>query len=282
MRPLRPVVLKQAIIYGPVTSRRLGRSLGINVLGSGRKICTFDCVYCQLRQPRAYDLPADGQSQPCKPACVQCRYAHPSELPPGEENGHLLPAVEEILDAVADAVRQNPDLDSLTLSGNGEPTAYPAFAELARGLAGLRDNLCPGVPVTLLSNASLLWRPDVRRGLAYIDRPVFKLDAGDEATFRRVDRPCPHTTLDRVLEGLASQKYYVLQTMLVDGASGNASDEQVERWLERVERLRPSAVQLYSLDRVPADGAVLPVPVARLEEIAGRLVARTGFAVKVY
>ena len=274
------VHLKDGIIYGPVSSRRLGRSLGINVLGAARKVCTFDCVYCQLRQPRAYAVDYDSGVAVCKANCHSCRF---TQAAPGVDPGrHELPSVAEVLAAVEAAVRANPDLQSLTLSGNGEPTLYPRFGDLVDGLVALRDRLCPMTAVSVLSNASVAARPSVRRALRKLDVRIMKLDAGDEDTFRALNRPCPGVALAGVVEGLRRLGAFTLQTLFVGGRPGNASAEQVEAWLVEVARLRPERIQIYSLDRLPAEGELVKLSREWLSEVAARARAACGAEVGVY
>ncbi len=279
MRPLRLVYLKEQIIYGPVSSRRLGRSLGINVLGSGRKVCTFDCVYCQLRQPRAYEVDY-AADEACRRRCDRCRFVQPTL--PVDGGPHLLPSVRAVLAAVATAVRAATPLDSLTLSGNGEPTIHPEFAELVEGLGTLRDAQCPGTAITVLSNSSTLWRPSIRRALARVDVRVMKLDVGDATAFRLTNRPCPGVEVADVVDGLRALGDVVVQTMFVAGPCGNAGPEQIDAWLAALSSVRPRRLQIYSLDRVPAEATTQAVPRERLEEIARLAVARTGAEVRVY
>ena len=230
MSALRTVSLKQGIIYGPVSSRRLGRSLGINLLGAGRKVCTFDCAYCQLRQPRQYGVDYGAGGTVCKRACARCRYVEPS--PPESGAVHVLPTVGSVLDAIGEALREHCGLDSLTFSGNGEPTIHPQFAQIVDGLVPLRDALSPGAAITVLSNSSTLRRASVRNALRKVDVRVMKLDAGDEATLRRTNRPCPGVALVEIVEGLRSLGGVTVQTLLVDGEAGNTGEGQIASWLQ--------------------------------------------------
>jgi wyosine [tRNA(Phe)-imidazoG37] synthetase (radical SAM superfamily) len=277
---LRLVHLKDNIIYGPVSSRRLGRSLGINVLGAGRKVCTFDCVYCQLRQPRAYPIDYGANADVCRRECHSCRYSQPS--PAGNQPDLELPDVAAITASVADAVKANPAFDSLTLSGNGEATLFPQFGELVDGLIAVRDTLCPGAPITLLSNASTAARLPVRQALRRLDVRVMKLDAGTPATLRRFNRPCPGVDFDEMVEGLRALAPIVLQTMFAAGPAGNSEPADVEAWLNAVERVGPARMQIYSLDRVPAESTVAVVPRDRLREIAAEVAAHLAVDVAVY
>jgi wyosine [tRNA(Phe)-imidazoG37] synthetase (radical SAM superfamily) len=278
---LRPVRLKQEIIYGPVQSRRLGRSLGINLLGAGRKICTFDCLYCQLRQPRTYDFAPTEQAL-CSRRCVICQYSHP-DLNAALVAGHSLPSVEDVVEAVASAIESDPNLDSLTLSGNGEPTTYPAFEEVVAALVDLRNTLCPGTPLTMLSNVSLAAEASIHQASRKIDVLILKLDAGDEATFQTLNRPCPGVNLGDIVSGIVDLgSPFVLQTMFVGGERGNVAASQLAAWLEMVALTRPARMQIYSLDRVPADSGLHPVAKHRLHDIARQVVSRTETEIGVY
>lgn len=280
MSPLRPVSVKEHIIYGPVTSRRLGRSLGINVLGSGRKICTFDCLYCQLRQPRAYAVPAGDGAWACDVRCHACPLARPDR--PGTGREPVFPSVKTLLEAVREAAEANPGLRSLTLSGNGEPTLHPEFPELVEGLRGVRDSACPGTPITVLSNSSTVARPGVTEALRRLDRRIMKLDTTDPAVFRALNRPCPRVDPGEIVDGLASLDGVILQALFVGGTVSNQEPELVEAWLDAVAKIRPPSLQIYSLDRVPAESGVIAVSPERLREIAAAVTARIDAQIGVY
>lgn len=280
MSALRLVQLKEGIIYGPVKSRRLGRSLGINVLGAGRKICTFDCVYCQLRQARDYPVVYDCRTAVCQRNCADCEFTRPfaAEV----STPHEFPDVQTVLAAVEQALDEYTGLDSLTLSGNGEPTVHPHFLGLVEALAAMRDRRCPGTAITVLSNAASLWRPSVRAALRRVDRRVMKLDAGSDDSLRRANRPCPGTSVEEIVEGLEALGDVTVQTLFFTGEHGNAAPGQVEAWYRALVRVRPVAVQVYSLDRVPADQAVTVVPREQLLRIAEGARERTAADVTVY
>lgn len=253
-----PIPLQGDWAYGPVPSRRLGRSLGVNLLPTGRKLCNFDCVYCQYdATPRAA----------------------------GEE-AQDLPDVDAVLAAVERALRGAGPCDAITIAGNGEPTLHPGFDHVVAGLVTLRDALAPAASLVLLTNGTRLRAPHVRDALAWIDRPFVKLDAGDEATLRAVDRPRAGASLARLVEDLRGlEAPFWLQSMFMVGAVDNAAEEHVAPWLDLVVSLRAAGrleeVHVTTVDRGTTLPGVLPAPDARLQEIAAAARAR-GVAARAF
>lgn len=249
--------LQRGIVYGPVKSRRLGRSLGINVLPTGKKVCNFDCRYCQY-----------GWTDRAAIASMT-------------EAGY--PGVSEILDAVADALRKQPEPPQyVTFSGNGEPTLHPRFGEIVDGINALRDRHAPGASTAILSNSSRAMRPEVREALLRLDVRIMKLDCGTERRFARLNRPVDGLSLEAVTEGLCALPGTTLQTLLVGGTYGNLGDDaEIEAWLARVGRIRPVRVQLYTLDRKAPDEDLVPATPQQLTLIRGRVRA-LGFEAEVF
>lgn len=222
--------------FGPVPSRRLGRSLGVDLVPP--KTCSFDCVYCQLG--RTTDLTV-------RRACRA--------------------PVDAVLADVAGRLDAAPDY--LTVSGSGEPTLHSSLGEVIRGLQGLSD-----VPVAVLSNGSLLHLPEVRRDLLAADRVIPSLDVPDEELFRRVNRPHPAVTFDLLVEGLVRfrEEYegmLALEVLLLGGVTDGA--DVVERLAPLVERIAPDLVQLGTVIRPPAEAGVRAVPADVLRELAALL-----------
>jgi len=215
---------QRGITYGPVHSRRLGRSLGINILPAGRKVCNFDCRYCQYG------------------------WTDPRFLASMKESD--FPAVADVLDAVASTLKTLFEPPAyLTFSGNGEPTLHPRFGEIVEGVARLRDALAPRARTAILSNSSRVTDAGVRKALARLDVRIMKLDAGTEECFQRYNRPVEGLTLEAVVEGLRALPGTTIQTLLTAGPVGNLDEKETAAWLERVDAIRPRAVQLYTLDR---------------------------------
>jgi wyosine [tRNA(Phe)-imidazoG37] synthetase (radical SAM superfamily) len=247
--------LKQGIIYGPVTSRRLGRSLGINLLPSCAKVCSFDCVYCHFGRTRV------------------------KTLDPGPEG---FPTLSEVIVAVETALKSGPAFDNLTFSGNGEPTLHPQWPEILEAVGLLRDRHRPSARLTLLSNSSTAVRPAVRATLARLDVPIMKLDAGDEGTLAAINRPAEGISLEFIIEGLVQVPGLVIQSAILDGAVTNSAGRAFENWLGALARLNPIQVQVYSTDRPVPEAGVHRVPPERLQQIAARAVSQTGRDVRAY
>jgi wyosine [tRNA(Phe)-imidazoG37] synthetase (radical SAM superfamily) len=220
------IELKRGVVYGPVSSRRLGRSLGVNLLPTRRKLCRFDCVYCQYGR-------------------TECFVAAGLE--------RELPTVEQVLAAVEAALHQlAAPPDWLTFSGNGEPTLHPDFPAVVDGVIALRDALCPTARTAVLSCSTEASRPAVRAALGRLDARVMKLDVGSQAMLEAYNRPAPDLTLDTILDGLGRLADVTLQVLFAGGEEGNFTAPNLNEWLDRVVDLRPRSVQLYSLARPTA------------------------------
>jgi wyosine [tRNA(Phe)-imidazoG37] synthetase (radical SAM superfamily) len=229
------------IVYGPVESRRRGRSLGVNLAPAGRRACNFACVYCDGRHE---DLP--GRTE--------------------------WPGAAGIIEAVDRALAACGEIDSITVAGNGEPTLHPAFAPIADELFYLRARRAPRAKLTLLSNGSTLNRLTVVSSLARFDARCMKFDAGDATTFRLVNRPS--LPLGRLIADLRSVGRLTLRSMFVRDAHGlvdNTVPRAIDAWLEAVARIRPAGVDIQTLEWTPVQRSLVKVPATVLEEIAVRV-----------
>jgi wyosine [tRNA(Phe)-imidazoG37] synthetase (radical SAM superfamily) len=184
--------LKKSLTYGPVRSRRIGRSLGINLFPGDRKVCSLNCAYCQYGWTAAPSL----------------TIADPSALP-------SVAAVVEAVEQALAGLEQPPDC--ITFSGNGEATLHPDFANLVDAVASLRDRVCPSARTAILSNSTRVGDPQVRAALARLDLRIMKLDAGTEETLRRLNGPPPELTLGEVLDGLRALDDVTIQALFVGG-----------------------------------------------------------------
>jgi wyosine [tRNA(Phe)-imidazoG37] synthetase (radical SAM superfamily) len=241
------------ITYGPFQSRRLGLSLGINLLGSESKICSFDCPYCELGYTKL------------KMSEMKKFEGYPSlEAIDSHVRQHLL-----ILS------KQNTTFDYITLSGNGEPTLYPEFSEAITLLKKSRDELCPDSKLVVFSNGSTLDSSKIIRALNMLDERMIKLDAGNDEMLKKIGSPLVRMTLAKLIQGAKKLKDITLQSFFIQGSIDNTLPSEIEDWVEVVGIIRPKLVHLYSLDRVPPMSGLKQVPTQRLKEIALALQKRT-------
>jgi wyosine [tRNA(Phe)-imidazoG37] synthetase (radical SAM superfamily) len=247
MAPL--LSLHADLVYGPVRSRRLGTSLGVNVFPPGRKICNFNCAYCQY-----------GWTRETEAAVAAADW----------------PAPADIADAVRSRLRElrhrRHKLNRLTLAGSGEPTLHPRFSEVVERLRVVRDEEWPEVRLAVLSNAGTLHRPAVAAALGRVDEAYLKLDTGDPALFRRLNGS--KSGIIRHLNAFRAVPHVTIQSLFTRDATrriDNTSTGAMAQWLRALAAIRPDAVHVYTLDRAPAWGDLQPVPRAELQAIAERV-----------
>ena len=245
-------MLFDSIVYGPIRSRRLGVSLGMNLMPTTAKLCTFDCVYCEC-----------GWNQPV---------LHP-----------VLPTREQVREALAShliALSPN-NLDVITFSGNGEPTLHPEFSGIIQDTCALRDQYCPQAKISVLSNSTQLGRPDVVEALRMCDNRILKLDSAIDATMRLIDKPVnPNLTVEQIAEWLSLfDGDFTLQTCFLRGEYmgqiiDNTTSEERNAWYAMVDRLHPKQVMIYVIDRATPLQTLSKVPKAEMEAIAAPLRAK--------
>ena len=240
------------IIYGPIRSRRLGISLGVNLLPLHSKLCNFDCIYCEC------GWNADNRTEkPRFNSREDIREALRSTLAKMQTEGQL------------------PDV--ITFAGNGEPTIHPDFEAIIDDTIALRNEFAPSAKVSVLSNATQLHREGVRNALRKVDNAILKLDSAIESTAQAINKPCGNYSVARVVEQLSSfGREFVLQTMFLRGEhNGEQIDNTVEgeimAWLAVVEHLRPHSVMVYSIDRATPCKTLQKVEREELEKIADRV-----------
>ncbi|MDD5590929.1 MAG: radical SAM protein [Dehalococcoidales bacterium] len=250
------IPLQPGPTYGPVRSRRLGWSLGLNICPTSYKLCSFNCVYCQYGWTTVHTLDSTGRLQD-------------------------LPSVDGFAKGLEDALRQDRPIDNITFSGNGEATLHPQFTELVDIAVALKKTYRPLARLGILSNSSTVADERVRHALAELDFCVMKLDAGNIATFTRINRPCRGVGYNAILDGLRSIDNLSLQAMFVNGEIQNVGEQEIDRWIERITEIRPVNIQIYSLHRPPAASGLLEVTEEKLNEIAARVKAVTGITVEV-
>ncbi|NIR48212.1 radical SAM protein [candidate division KSB1 bacterium] len=252
------IELQKSIIYGPVNSRRLGRSLGVNLLPTTFKMCSLNCSYCQY-----------GWTS------KMTRY--------GEDYREFFPSVQQVLLALKDALNGHPnDFDYITFSGNGEPTLHPDFSKIVDLVIETKAYLRSNAKTAILSNSTTCGEPRIKEALDKIDLPIMKLDVGNERAFRKVNHGIPPITLESIMEGLKSLNQYTVQSMFIQGVVDNSTDFEVNSWIEKLLELKPMGVQIYSLDRGAASNRLNRVQMERLEQIAELAEKRTGLKVDVF
>jgi wyosine [tRNA(Phe)-imidazoG37] synthetase (radical SAM superfamily) len=246
--PLKTYQLASSYTYGPVRTRRCGMSLGLNTLPPDFKVCSFDCPYCQC-----------GWTEPtAKGRGVRLAYPKIAEI------------LGELERRLAELSAAGARVDTMTFAGNGEPTLHPKFREIVEGTLALRDRFYPRAVVDCLSNAQTVLKEGVRAGLRLLDRRILKLDGGNMRVIRAVDRPLAAFRLPEVLEGMRTLGDVTIQSMFVWGSVDNTGGADVEDWVRCLGVVKPVEVQVYTLDRFPADPGLRRVPKARLEAIAER------------
>ena len=244
--------LFEDIIFGPVSSRRLGVSLGINLVPVNRKVCTFNCIYCECGWTSDRDLPSDGY--PSRELIADSLRKKLAEL----KDGGVLP-------------------DALTYAGNGEPTLHPEFYDIIFDTVQIRDEYAPESKIAVLSNASLAHLPKVREALVMADRNILKLDTGIENTFKVLNQPPPGFKLAKIIDNLKLfKKNLIIQTLFVRGSFkgieiDNTSQEEVSALLELYLEISPDEVQVYTIARDTPISTLNKVPLSELEDIAVKI-----------
>ena len=245
-------------IFGPVHSRRLGLSLGINLMPADGKVCTFDCIYCECG--------LNAEHRPTLPR----------------------PSREEVADKLEETLKQMTDNgqipDVLTFAGNGEPTAHPQFAGIIDDTVRLRDRYCPKAKVSVLSNATMLHRSDVFQALLKVDNNIQKLDTVATEYIQHVDRPTGRYEINDIIDHLkAFCGHVIIQTMFMEGSFtdenghlvsvSNTADDFVCPWLETVSKIAPLQVMIYTIDRETPVKGLKKASREQLDAIRDRVIA---------
>ena len=253
-------MLFNSIIYGPIHSRRLGTSLGVELMPIDHKLCTFNCVYCEC-----------GWNE---------KVAHP-KLPTREE---VKTALEEKLSTFN---FQLSTLNVITFSGNGEPTLHPDFLGIIEDTIALRNQYCPQAKVSVLSNSTQLGRPDVVLALKLCENRILKLDAATDEMMRRIDMPVNEqlnvATIMRWLQQFNGD--FTLQTCFLRGEHNgqiidNTTPDELAAWYKVVDTLRPKQIMIYVIDRKTPEENLSKIPREEMERIAAPLIEK-GFNVSI-
>lgn len=255
-------VLFNSTIFGPIHSRRLGTSLGINLSPNDGKVCSFDCVYCEA----GYNSQGKGTTG--------------------------FPSREKVNEQLETKLREmkakGENLDVITFSGNGEPTLHPDFPEILDDVISLRNEYYPNAKVSVLTNSTKIFTPKVAEALRKADNNILKLDSAIEETMQLIDAPSsPSFTVKKVVEGLKQfGDSGIIQTMILRGEHNskkidNTTDEEIEALIKAYKEINPREIMIYSLDRSTPEEKLIKVEKPELEEIGRRIEKETGIKVRV-
>lgn len=243
-------------IFGPIHSRRLGTSLGVNLSPNDGKTCSFDCLYCEA------GFNAQG---------------------PGTTGMPSVSTVSALLERkLAEMSRSHAPLDVITFSGNGEPTIHPHFPEIIDETLRLRDKYYPEVKVSVLSNSTMLRSQRVVDALRRVDNCILKLDSAITDSIRKLDRPVSQDfTADKVIDELAQfGRDAIIQTMICRGPGfDNTTDAEIEALIEAYKKIKPREIMLYSIDRPTPDKTLRRVDPETLKALGERIREATGISV---
>ncbi len=256
-------ILFNDIIFGPIRSRRLGNSLGINLLPKNNKVCTFNCVYCEC-----------GWGDKSN---IQTVNFHPASI--------IIPVISETMKRMAE---QKNTIDSITFSGNGEPTMHPEFETITDAIIELRNRYYPDTIISCLSNSTQLHRSDVVAALKKIENPLMKLDTGIQETFLLINKPYLDLNINTVCKQLLQfSGKLTIQTMFLRGELeegdyiDNTTEIEVNAWIERLNYIRPHTVMIYPIDRETPASNLQKIDIKTLESIAAK-VRKTGIKTLTY
>ena len=255
-------VLFHQTIFGPIHSRRLGASLGVNLSPTDGKVCSFDCIYCEA----GYNAQGPGTSG--------------------------LPSRETVASQLEEKLRtmsaEGADLDVITFSGNGEPTMHPDFAGIIDDTIALRDKYYPEVKISVLTNSTWLYKDDVAKALRRVDNNIMKLDSANGHTVALLDRPVDKRyRVDDIIEQIAGfGREGIVQTMITRGvhngiAVDNTTEEEIAGLIAAYKKIMPREVMIYTIDRKTPEQSLQRVSLDELKSIADRITRETGLTVQV-
>jgi wyosine [tRNA(Phe)-imidazoG37] synthetase (radical SAM superfamily) len=248
--------MRSRIVYGPILSRRLGRSLGVDVIKNtgSKKNCNYDCIYCQLGH-------------------AELKIRSPEDV-----REAVTP--EEVSESLQKLINNIEGLDYITFSGTCEPTLNLSLGEIIRNIRKIS-----GVPICVITNSSLMGREDVQNNLAEADLVVATLVSGNEETWRKIHRPAPGIDLKEIIEGLRKLaksgigNRLALEVMLLENKAGrplNFTDEEIEELVKTIRYICPEEIEILTISRPPSEKWVRPVPEEKLKEIAKRFIFEFG------
>lgn len=255
-------VLFHSTIFGPIHSRRLGVSLGVNLMPDDGKVCSFDCLYCEA----GFNSQGRGTTG----------------LPLREQ------VYSQLEEKLSEMLANGAPLDVITFSGNGEPTLHPDFPHIIESTLALRDKYYPNAKVSVLTNSTMIFKPEVAEALKKADNNILKLDSAIEETLRLIDRPnSKEFTVEKVIEALRQfEGTGIIQTMILRGSHegknvDNTTNEEIEALIKAYKKIRPRKIMIYSLDRSTPEENLIKVEKDELMQIGRRIESATDIPVDV-
>ena len=249
-------MIREETVFGPIHSRRLGSSLGINLLPEKGKICTFDCIYCECGWNK------DGRNDTQLPSAKKVRNALEIKLQQCKSGGIAI--------------------DSITFSGDGEPTINPEFPQIIDDTIRLRDKYYPQSKITVLSNATMVHKPEVFNALRKVDNPTMKIDAPTNELVEKINHPAPGYDIHRVVEALKRfEGNFILQTMFLKSKDFDSSSPEVLcGWMDIVRLLKPREIMVYTIDRPTPEEGLQKFTVDEMQALVQPLI-NEGFLIQI-
>ena len=249
-------MIREEVVFGPIRSRRLGSSLGINLLPVNGKICTFDCIYCECGWNK------DGLGDTKLPSAAEVRNALETKLKQCQE--------------------ENVPIDSITFSGDGEPTINPEFPQIIDDTIRLRNQYYPNSKITVLSNSTRVHVPEVFNALRKLDNPTMKIDAPTNELAEKINHPAPGYDINRVVEALKQFKGdFILQTMFLRSKDFDSSSPEVlNGWMDIVRTLKPREIMVYTIDRPTPEEGLQKFTVDEMRVLVRPLIEK-GFVIQI-
>ena len=249
-------MIREEVVFGPIHSRRLGSSLGINLLPEKGKICTFDCIYCECGWNK------DGRDDTILPTAKKVRNALETKLKQCQKDG--VP------------------IDSITFSGDGEPTLNPDFPQIIDDTIRLRNAYYPNSKITVLSNATRVHLPQIFNALRKVDNPTMKIDAPTNELIEKINHPAPGYDIHRVVEALKQfNGDFILQTMFLKSKDFDSSSPEVlNGWMDIVRTLKPREIMVYTIDRPTPEEGLQKFTVEEMRALVQPLI-NEGFVIQI-
>lgn len=249
-------MLREEVVFGPIHSRRLGTSLGINLLPTNGKICNFDCIYCECGWNK------DGKED--------------TRIPTGEE------VYKTLKDKLIELSSEGVNIDSITFSGDGEPTLNPEFPSIIDQTIQLRNEFYPQAQISVLSNSTRVHKPEILAALKRVDKPIMKIDAPTNELAAIINKPTPDYDVDSVVKALEEfHGDFILQTMFLRNEDFDSSAPEVlDGWLNIVRKLRPREIMVYTINRPTPQSGLQKFTVEEMKNLIQPLV-NEGFKIQI-